>query len=91
MYRIHELILKYKEELVSSHEAADVDCVCQIMNNAANKFHLFFFLFFVFFSQINITTGNLTFKQTFIRIWKADILGARLTLSYHQRKMASTL
>ena len=78
MYRIHELILKYKEELVSSHEAADVDCVCQIMNNTANKF-----------SQINLT--NLTFKQNFTRVWKADILSASLTLSYHQRKMTSTL
>ena len=90
MYRIHELILKYKEELVSSHEAADVDCVCQIMNNTANKFHLFFMIsFFFFFSQINLT--NLTFEQNFTRVWKADILSASLTLSYHQRKMTSTL
>ena len=87
MYRIHELILKYKEELVSRHEAADVDCVCQIMNTAANKFHLFFML--SFFSQSNLT--NLTFKQNFARVWKPDILSASLTLSYHQRKMNSTL
>ena len=57
MYRIHELILKYKEELVSSHEAADVDCVCQIMNNTANKFHLFFMIsFFFFFHKLILLT-----------------------------------
>ena len=56
MYRIHELILKYKEELVSSHEAADVDCVCQIMNNTANKFNLFFMLSFFFFHKLILLT-----------------------------------
>lgn len=55
MYRIHELILKYKEELVSSHEAADVDCVCQIMNNTANKFNLFFMFSFFFHKLILLT------------------------------------